>query len=173
MAQFKCEICDLGFEQKSKLEQHKKTSHPEKALSAADLQGHLRGINYPATKNDLINHSPVLEDHSLTRLIERLPEQTYRDSAEVSRALGQVISHEDKPSDQPSRKGGKESMKSASASKFASLFSGEEFPKTTDEVKKIVDKKGTKELSQLVESFPKKEFKDMAELEKSFGRASS
>ncbi len=97
MAQFKCKICDLGFQQKSKLEQHKESSHPEKALSAADLQGHLQGIKYPAKKKDLINHAPVLEDHALTRLIERLPEQTYRDSAQVSRALGRVISHEDKP----------------------------------------------------------------------------
>lgn len=171
MAQFKCEICDLGFEQRSKLQQHMKTSHPQQALSAADLQAHLSGIDYPANKEDLLNHAPVMRDQELTHLIERLPEQSYRDSAEVSRALGRVISHEDKPDYQPSQKGGESSLESNSASHFASLFSGAQFPKSTQEVKTIVNKKGNAELQKVVSRFPKKQFQNMADLQKEFGRA--
>ena len=36
MAQFECPVCSEGFEQKSALEHHMETSHPRRAMSAAE-----------------------------------------------------------------------------------------------------------------------------------------
>jgi hypothetical protein len=50
MAQFTCEICGDGFEQRSRFERHMATSHPEKAPSASDVEKVLSGTQYPRTK---------------------------------------------------------------------------------------------------------------------------
>ena len=174
MAQFKCHICNQEFEQRSKLLQHMRTSHPEQAPSAADLQSYLKGIKFPAKKSDLLDHAPVKRDEELTKIIHKLPEQSYRDSAEVSRALGQAISHENKSKHQPSKKGGDSALKSPSASHLASMFAGVKFPKSTKEVQKIVEDKGGENLKKIADKFSSDAcFEDMADLEKEFGKVSS
>jgi hypothetical protein len=55
-AQFTCEVCGDGFEQKSKFERHMATSHPERAPSAADIEKALQGIQYPKTKEQIVEH---------------------------------------------------------------------------------------------------------------------
>ena len=55
MAQFNCEICGKGFEQKSRYEQHMNTSHPEQAPSAADLTALLKGVSFPKSKRELLD----------------------------------------------------------------------------------------------------------------------
>ena len=174
MAQFKCQICGQEFEQRSKLLQHMQTSHPKQATSASDLQHYLKDINFPANKNDLLAHAPVNRNEELTDLIQKLPKKNYRDSAEVSRALGEAISHEDKPNYQPSEKGGKKSLKAPSASHLASLFKGVNFPKSSEEIQEITAKKGNEDMQKLVKEFaPELCFKNMADLEKEFGRVTS
>jgi hypothetical protein len=54
MTQFTCTICGDGFEQKSRLERHMATSHPPQAPSAADVERALSGIQYPKTKEGLV-----------------------------------------------------------------------------------------------------------------------
>jgi hypothetical protein len=56
MAQFTCSICGDGFEQKSRLERHLSTSHPLRAHSAADIEKVLAGIQYPKSKQGLVQY---------------------------------------------------------------------------------------------------------------------
>ena len=91
MSQFTCEICGDGFEQKSRFERHMATSHPERAPSAADIEKVLAGIRYPKTREELVDHaSQNVSDKDLMSLVKSLPSRTYRDSAEVAIALGEV-----------------------------------------------------------------------------------
>ena len=60
-------------------------------LSAADLQSYLRGMDYPAGRQDLVarakeNGAP----ESVIDVIEQFGDRTYRSAAEVSEEFGKV-----------------------------------------------------------------------------------
>jgi hypothetical protein len=57
MAQFTCSTCGDGFEQKSRLQRYIETSHPPQAPSAANVEKVLGGIDYPKTKDELVQYS--------------------------------------------------------------------------------------------------------------------
>jgi hypothetical protein len=117
MAQFACSICEDGLQQKSRLERHLSTSHPPQAPSAADVEKVLAGIQYLKSKQDLVQYvsqrnSSIGQD--IFDLIESLPFRTYRDSADVAVALGELKSgkqvrseHEVEVTERPGRKGGR------------------------------------------------------------------
>jgi hypothetical protein len=71
------------------------TSHPPSAPSAADVEKALVGIDYPKSKQELVQYisqksSTVGSD--LAQLVQSLPERSYRDSGEVAIALGEIKS---------------------------------------------------------------------------------
>ena len=84
-SQFTCHVCGQGFEQKSRLERHILTSHPEPAPSASDVEKALSGIKYPKSKEEIIDYiksrPQIKVKKELIDLIQNLPKRTYRDSA--------------------------------------------------------------------------------------------
>jgi hypothetical protein len=187
--QFTCSVCGDGFEQKSALERHMATSHPPRAPSAADIEKVLSGIQYPKTKEDLVQYasqklSTIGKD--LFDLIKSLPPRTYRDSADVAIALGELKSGkkvraaaEVQASEQPSKKGGRAAVisSSISAATIAKVLSGIDFPKSKDGLKEYakenISKAEVQDIETLMNIFdelPSKEYTNMADVEREVGR---
>lgn len=170
MAQFNCEICGKGFEQKSAYERHVITSHPERALSAADVEKAIKGIDFPKPRDGLIRAVSENSDPEIIDILQQLPDREYRDSAEVARALGEIRGHQEKPQHQPSKEGGKRAMESGSAASMASLFSGMKFPASASELKRRAREVGDEEEKAVIEEFQDGTYRDMSDVAKELGR---
>jgi hypothetical protein len=187
--QFTCSICGDGFEQKSSLERHMATSHPPSAPSAADIERVLAGIHYPKTKQDLVQYtsqkaSTIGQD--LTNLIKSLPDRTYRDSAEVAIALGELKSGKEvrtakqvEETEKPSIRGGRAAVTSSSisAATIAKVLSGIDFPKSKNDLKEYardhISKAqvgDTEAVFSLLDELPAREYSNMADVEREIGR---
>jgi hypothetical protein len=187
--QFTCSVCGDGFEQKSAMERHMASSHPPRAPSAADIEKVLSGIQYPKSNEDLAQHasqklSTIGKD--LFDLIKSLPPRTYRDSADVAIALGELKSGkkvrtaaEVQASEQPSKKGGRAAVisSSISAATIAKVLSGIDFPKSKDGLKEYAKENISKaegedieELLKVFDELPSKEYTNMADVEREVGR---
>lgn len=60
-------------------------------LNPVQLQKHLKGVDYPATKQDLINH--VKEkgvDEDAISALEKLPDREFKNPIEVSQAIADL-----------------------------------------------------------------------------------
>ncbi|MCR9110304.1 MAG: DUF2795 domain-containing protein [Rhodobacteraceae bacterium] len=171
MAQHRCDICGAEFGTLSEYRRHMQTSHPERAPSAADLEGSLSGIAYPATRDALVEHARDNGADEIADILEALPDREYRDAADVARAFGGLRAREDKPTDKPSIRGGNAAMhsKSLSAARFASLFSGIEFPASVEELTAHARGEANDHEMDLISCLPDRRYSDMAELEKAFG----
>jgi hypothetical protein len=118
-------------------------------------------------------------------LIKSLPSRTYRDSADVAIALGELKSGKEirsakevEAAEQPSKKGGMAAAKtSISAAAIAKVFAGIDFPKRKDGLKeyaKNISKAGIDDvdlntLLDVINRLPDKEYDNMADIEKSIG----
>jgi citrate synthase len=185
--QFECSICGQGFEQKSRLERHMASSHPPQAPSAADVENVLSGIHYPKSKEDLVQYasqkiSTVGQD--LFNLIKSLPSRTFRDSADVAVALGELKSgkrmrsaEKAKATEQPSKKGGRTAATySVSAAAVAKALYGIDFPKDKDSLKDYAKRNISKvetgdpnAILDVINRIPDRQYNDMADVEKSVG----
>jgi hypothetical protein len=193
-SQFTCSICGQGFEQRSKLERHMETSHPPPAPSAADIEKALAGINYPKSRDELVQYasrkSSTMGD-DLIQLIESLPERNYRDSAEVAIALGEVKSgkgirsaEEIESNEPPSKKGGKVAAQVFSAATIAKVLSGIDFPKSKEGIKRYARQNLTSFMARkqqktaepseaildLLDKIPVKQYTNMADVEREAAR---
>jgi flagellar motility protein MotE (MotC chaperone) len=191
-SQFNCAICGDGFEQKSRLERHIATSHPPSAPSAADVEKVLAGIRYPKTKRDLVEYASQKAftiGRDLFDLINSLPDRTYRDSAEVAVALGELKSgkkptsaREIEETEKPSAKGGRAAIASPSisAATIAKLLSGIDFPKSKAALvqyarhnldnKKKAEYASANEALKVLEKLPSRKYSSMADVEHEVGR---
>jgi ubiquinone biosynthesis protein COQ9 len=188
-SQFTCQICGQGYEQKSRLERHMLTSHPEPAPSATDVEKALSGIRFPKSKDEIISYVtsrqvPKMKEE-LFNLIQNLPERTYRDSAEMAIAIGEIKSgkkirspKEVENTEPPSKKGGKRAMTSVvSAATLAKALSGIDLPQSKENIIKYVEKNRVKinkdmqqDILEIFKRLPKKDYKDMADIEKELSK---
>jgi ubiquinone biosynthesis protein COQ9 len=170
------------------------TSHPEPAPSAADVEKALAGIRFPKSKNEIINYissskqeSKVKEEEKeLFDLIDSLPERTYRDSAEMAIAIGEIksgrkkirSSKEVESYEPPSKKGGRIAVTSSiSAATLAKALSGIDLPQSKENLNKYINKNIDKmdkdmqlEILKVFENLPEKDYKDMADIEKEISK---
>ena len=59
-------------------------------VNPIQLQKHLKGVDYPASKQDLIDHAKQQgADENALSALEQLPDEQYETPAEVSKAIGQ------------------------------------------------------------------------------------
>jgi hypothetical protein len=162
------------------------TSHPEKAPSVADIVKALSGIQYPRTKEEIINYaSGRISDQGLMNIIKSLPPREYRDSAEVAIALGEVkqkqgirSAQEVAKTEPPSAKGGRAAATSSvSAAAVAKVLSGVDFPKNKDELKDHAQKHmrdleftDPERILTVIDNLPDREYQSTADVEESLGR---
>jgi hypothetical protein len=186
MAQFTCNVCGDSFGQKSRFERHLATSHPKRAPSAADIEKALSGIQYPKTREELVNYAArKSSDEELINLIKSLPARQYRDSADVATALGEVkqrqgirSAEEVARTEAPGTKGGRTAAAmSVSAATIAKVLSGVDFPKNKHELRDYVQKSMTEVevadpqgVMAVIDRLPEREYQNMADVEKSVGQ---
>jgi hypothetical protein len=187
-SQFTCNICGDRFEQKSRLERHMATAHPPQAPSAADIEKVLAGIHYPKTKKELVEYaSQKASNEELLKIIKSFPDRTYRDSAEIAIALGELKSgrevrsaKEVEASEQPSKRGGRTAAvksSSISAATIAKVLSGIDFPKSKDSLKQYARNhiskaqvEDAKAVLDILDDLPSREYTNMVDVEHEVGR---
>lgn len=171
MAQYRCEICGAQFDTLSEYGRHMQTSHPERAPSAADLEQALSGIDYRASRDALARHARDNGADETADIVEQLPDRDYRDAADLARAFGAIRAHQQKPTDQPSRRGGEAAMQteSLSAARVASLFSGMAFPASAEDLRSHARAQASDREMDLISRLPDRRYGDMADVAKAFG----
>ena len=61
------------------------------AVNPIQIQKFLKGVNYPASKGDLLeNAEREGADEDVRTTLEKLPDQEYETPADVSKALGNI-----------------------------------------------------------------------------------
>ena len=61
--------------------------------SSAEVQEKLDGVDYPASKQDLINHAKQSGgggNENVIQVLKQLPDKDYNSPVDVSKAVGQV-----------------------------------------------------------------------------------
>ena len=60
-------------------------------VNPIEVQKHLKGIDYPVSKDDLIKHAEKNgADEALRSLLSELPEDEYETPTDVNKAIGQI-----------------------------------------------------------------------------------
>ncbi|WP_414528225.1 DUF2795 domain-containing protein [Nodularia chucula] len=61
------------------------------AVSAIDISKSLSGIDFPANKEDLVNHARDKKaNKEIINILRKMPEQEYTNMADVEHAFGEV-----------------------------------------------------------------------------------
>ena len=60
-------------------------------VNPIELQKHLKGVDYPASKEELIQHAQQQgADEKVREILEQLPDEEYETPAEVSKAVSDI-----------------------------------------------------------------------------------
>lgn len=60
-------------------------------VNPINVQKHLKGVDYPASKQELIRHAEENgADENIRSVLEELPDKEYKTPAELSKAVGQI-----------------------------------------------------------------------------------
>ncbi|KAM3099235.1 DUF2795 domain-containing protein [Phormidesmis sp. 146-35] len=60
-------------------------------VNPIEVQKHLKGIDYPVDKENLLKHLQQNgADEDLQSVLEELPDEEYETAADVSKAIGQI-----------------------------------------------------------------------------------
>ncbi|MBF2051227.1 MAG: DUF2795 domain-containing protein [Leptolyngbya sp. IPPAS B-1204] len=60
-------------------------------VNPIELQKYLKGMNYPASKDDLIDHAEEQgADDDILDLLEQLPDEEYETPTDVNKAVGEL-----------------------------------------------------------------------------------
>lgn len=60
-------------------------------VNPIQLQKHLKGVDYPASKQDLIEHAQQQgADEDAISALEQLPDEQYEAPTDVSKAIGEI-----------------------------------------------------------------------------------
>lgn len=60
-------------------------------INPIQLQKHLKGVDYPASKEDLISHAKEQgADENAISVLEQLPDQEYESPTDVSQAVSDI-----------------------------------------------------------------------------------
>ena len=171
MAPYSCDRCGAEFDTPSEYRRHMKTSHPEQAPSAADLEHAISGAEFPAPPGKLAELARERDEHEIARILDDLPEKDYRDAADVSRSFGELRAREEKPNHQPSVRGGEAAMESdaISAARLASLFEGIDFPSGLDDLKAHAASEAGEREMKYISNLPDRTYEDMSDVAKAFG----
>ena len=170
--EYPCEICGKKFDNESGYRSHLDTSHPEQAVSAADIESALSGADYPADRDELAGYAEKKgDDERIPETIRELPDRTYRDAADVAVGFQESITGREHGSEKPpSRK----SLESASAAALAKALDGIDLPASPDEIKKHAEKaRADQAILEAIGSLPDRSYQDVAEIEKGFSEATS
>lgn len=72
--------------------EHASEAGQKAAVSAADIQRHLRGIDYPAGKEGVINQAQKNNaPEAVLDILRKIKDQEFHSAADLSRALGEVM----------------------------------------------------------------------------------
>ncbi|MFP4444572.1 MAG: DUF2795 domain-containing protein, partial [Spirochaetia bacterium] len=163
-----CPACGKSFDSRSVFTRHLQTSHPEKAVSAADIEKAIAGIDFPQTRGGVLNYAGEkgVEDRVL-EAIENLPDKTYHDAAEFAASYQEAVTGKPKRMRKPpSRK----AVESGSAAGLAKALEGLAMPADKKAILNHAKNKNAQEsVLEKVKKLPDREYHTMADVMKGLG----
>ena len=153
-------------------------------LSAADLQSYLKGMDYPAGRQDLIgrarqNNAP----ESVTTVLERFSDRTYRSAADVSAEFGSEArtrqptgietTVEEVHEERPEARGTVPSRARLSAADLQSYLKGMDYPADRqDLITHARGRSAPESVTTVLEQFSDRTYQSAADVSVEFGRES-
>lgn len=185
MSQFTCTLCGDGFDQKSRYERHMATAHPPSALTAADVEKALAGIQFPGHRDKIVDFAAGSfgPGSEVLRALEALPDREYRDAADVAIAFGESkgagpvrTAEQVAATEAPSRKGGRAAATEApSAAAVAAILGGIDFPKPKEYLLEYARRhedalEDPAPVLRVIDDLPDREYRSMADVETEVGK---
>ena len=166
---FECEVCGQAFDRRSAYRRHRETSHPQRAVSAADVERAVRDASFPATPDDLVEQARANNaGDRIVEVIGELPDREYRDAAELAMAFQEAVTGIDRSDESPPSERG---AKGASAAALAHALRGIDLPADRDALLRHARSNEASEgLLERIEAMPERDYRDFAEIEQGFSK---